>query len=75
MDQPYELKGLVAELKGKGLDIAEDAAILTVESVFAWLEKSAVMSVNPFDNVLAALIPAVKTEVFKVVDKIDGQVG
>lgn len=75
MDKPYDLKGLVSELKGKGLDLAEDAAKHTVESVFTWLEKSAELSTNPFDNVLAALIPAVKIEVFKAVDRIDGELG
>lgn len=73
MTKAYDIKDLVAKLKGKGLDVAEDAAKEAVLSVFDWLEESATVSPTPYDNVLLIVYPEVKKMVLNTVDKIDGK--
>lgn len=72
MEKAYDLKALVEKLKAKGLDVAEDAAKIVVEESFAWVEESAKLSATPYDDLLIAVIPVMKKEVLKAVDKIDG---
>lgn len=72
MEKAYDLKALVEKLKAKGLDVAEDAAKVIVEESFAWVEESAKLSATPYDDLLIAVIPVMKKEVLKAVDKIDG---
>ena len=50
MEKAYDLKGLLEEMKEKGLDLAEDAAIVVYESVQSWLLKSAAMSENKYEH-------------------------
>lgn len=73
--KPYDFKELVAELKGHGLDIAEDAAEVLFESVLNWLSKSAVASENKFDDLILAVVPILKDQVSPMIDKIDGKEG
>lgn len=75
MEKAYDVKALVEIIKGKGLDIAEEGAKVAVEAVIEWLEKSAVASANPYDNLLVAVYPIVKQKALEQVDKIDGVVG
>ena len=75
MTQPFDPKDLVAKLKDKGLDLAEEAAKLVAESVLDWVTESVVATENKFDDLLIAVVPIVKQEVLKYIDKIDGQVG
>lgn len=75
MEKAYDVKALVEKLKGKGLDLAEDAAKIAAESVLEWIQESAISSETKFDDILAALIPVVKGPVLEQIDKIDGKVG
>lgn len=75
MEKPFDPKDLVAKLKDKGLDIAEESAKLVVESVLDWVSESVVMTENKVDDFALAVIPAVKPFVMGQIDKIDGQVG
>lgn len=71
----YEVKALVAKLKAKGLDVAEEAAKVIVEETFAWVGEEAVKSENKIDDLLVAIIPVIKPHVLSAVDKIDGEQG
>ena len=75
MEKAYDIKALVEILKGKGLDVAEEAAKIAVESTLEWLEKSAVVSSNPYDNLLLPFYPIVKAKALEQVDRIDGKQG
>jgi hypothetical protein len=71
----YSGAKLLEKLKGKGLDIAEDAAKVVAEAMFEWLDESAKESANPYDNVVMELLSNAKEPILKQIDKIDGQVG
>lgn len=75
MEKAYDFKDLAEKLKAEGLDVAEDVAMKVVECAFAWLEESAKLSENTYDDLLMAVLPLVKPEVMKAVDKIDGKEG
>lgn len=75
MDKAWDAKGLVANLKGRGLDIAEDAAKILVEEVLNWTEESVKLSENKFDDAALLLLPTLKKAALEAVDKIDGKVG
>ena len=65
---------LLEELKKEGLVVAEDAAEKVVKVVLEWLEKEAIASENKYDDILLAVLPILKAEIFKAIDKIDGVV-
>lgn len=73
MEKAYDLKVLGEQLKGKGLDLAEDAAKIVVEELFVWLEKSAQVSETPYDNMALVVLPKVKELALGIVDRIDGE--
>lgn len=73
MEKPFELKALVAKLKDKGLDVAEDGAKLLVESTLDWISESVLLSPSKVDDFAAVVIPAVKPFVMSALDKIDGK--
>lgn len=75
MEKAYEIGGLVEKLKGKGLDLAEDGAKHIVESVFEWLQESAILSETPYDNMALVVYPSLKVMALGAADKIDGKVG
>ena len=62
--QAYDVKVLVASLKARGIDIAEDAARALVEEVFAWTKASAKISTNQMDDMLVGLLTPVETDVY-----------
>lgn len=64
---------LVDKLKDNGLDVAEDAAVVVVNTVFDWAAEEAVKSENKYDDLLLAVLPVVKSQVLGLVDKIDGE--
>ena len=70
----WDLKELVEELKSRGLDLAEDAAVQVYEAVDAWVIKSASASENKMDDMLLAVMPIAKGYVMEQIDKIDGKV-
>lgn len=73
--KPYDVKVLLVKLKGRGLDVAEDAAKLVVEEVLNWVGESAQASPNKYDDLVSVLIPMIKPHILEAVDKIDGQPG
>lgn len=75
MEKPFEIKALVAKLKDKGLDVAEEGAKLIVESTLDWVQESVLLSPNKVDDFAAVIIPAVKPFVMKALDKIDQKEG
>lgn len=75
MNAAYDLKELGNKLKAHGLDVAEDAAKLIVEEVFAWIAESAQLSGNKYDDLVSILIPVLKPHILAEVDKIDKEVG
>jgi hypothetical protein len=75
MVKPYDVSELVNILKSKGLDIAEDAAKIVVESSLEWFKESAKLSATPYDDMALIVLPQVESFIKSAVDKIDGQVG
>jgi hypothetical protein len=75
MLKPYDVSELVTILKSKGLDIAEEAASLVVESSLQWIKESAKLSATPYDDMALIVLPQVESFIKNAVDKIDGQVG
>lgn len=75
MGQAYDLAALVLQLKGRGLDLAEESVKLVIEELFAWLEQSASMSATPYDDLLLVIYPQLKQLALAAADKIDGAVG
>lgn len=71
----YDLKELLAGLKARGIDVAEDAARGLVEEVFAWTKASAKVSPNQMDDMLVGLLTPVETYVYAKIDEIDGKKG
>lgn len=75
MEKAYDLKNLVARLKTKGLDIAEDVAKVALVEVLDWISESAVVSKNNYDDIIVAVMPMLKKAMLEQIDKIDGKVG
>ena len=68
----YEFKSLVENLKEKGLDVAEDAAAIIVETTMDWIVVEAAKSNNKYDDLVGVFIPTLKPVVMGYIDKIDG---
>lgn len=75
MEKPFDTKALTDRLKSKGLDIAEEFAIVLVEETLGWVSDSVTMSESKVDDLALAVIPAVKPYIMGQIDRIDGQVG
>ena len=75
MDKPYDLKVLGSKLKERGVDVAEEAVKVLVEELFNWVDESAKLSINPYDDVVALVLPKLRDAALSQVDKIDGKIG
>lgn len=73
--EAFSLKALIDKLKGQGLDVAEDAAKIVVESTLDWISESVIASPNKYDDFAIPVIGSLKPFVMKEIDKIDGKVG
>ncbi len=71
----YDPLVLLASLKGKGLDVAEDGVKLLIEETLTWVEQSAKLSATPLDDIAMILLPRLKAMALGEADKIDGKVG
>lgn len=71
----FDVKALVEKLKGRGLNLAEDAAKGAVEDILSWVEEGAKASGTPLDDIAAALLKSYKPQILAELDKIDGVVG
>lgn len=69
----YEVSKLVDKLKSKGLDVAEDAAVVVLEAVVEFVKEGAAESENKVDDLLVPLVDAIKPIVVQQLDKIDGK--
>ena len=75
MEKAWDAKALLDGLKDKGLDVAEDLAGHAVVAVVEWAEESVKLSENKYDDLALTILPALKAEAMKLVDKIDGKEG
>lgn len=75
MEVAYDPKVLVEQLKGKGLEVAEDVAVMALNEILDWVVESAKLSNNSYDDLFIAVIPLLRAEMLKQADKIDGKVG
>lgn len=73
MENAYDLKDLGARLKAKGLVEVEDAAGEFYTEFKAWLEESAKLSENPWDDMAVPFLKQVDPIVLPQIDKIDGE--
>lgn len=71
MKEAYDLKELLAELKGNGLELAEDSAELVYASVKSWLKKSAAKSSTPIDDMVLNFLDKLDPIVLPAIDKIN----
>ena len=75
MEKAYDIKDLGLKLKSKGLDLAEEASKIVVDSVLDWFEESAKLSATPYDDMALIVLPQIKIFIAAQLDRIDGQVG
>lgn len=75
MEKAYDIKALAEKLKGRGLDMAEEAAKIVIEETLAWVEESAKISATPYDDMGLIVLPQLKVLALGAADKIDGAVG
>ena len=73
MEKAYDVKDLGSKIVIEGKEIGEAAAKAVVVAVIAWLEESAKLSENKYDDLVPFSL--VKNEALKLVDKIDGVEG
>jgi hypothetical protein len=75
MEKAFDIAVLAEKLKGRGLDVAEEAAKAIVEETVAWVKASVAMTENKFDDFFIVVEPMLLPEIMTQVDKIDGEVG
>jgi hypothetical protein len=75
MEKAYDPKGLIEEAKAEGLPLLEDSAEALCKAVFRWLNKSADISENKYDDFAKMIYPHAEGLALKQLDKIDGKVG
>jgi hypothetical protein len=71
MEKAYDLQGLLNELKGQGLEMAEESAKIMVLSVFNWIEASAKLSPNPYDDFFMMARPQLMQVIGPALEKIN----
>lgn len=69
----YDVSVLLSKMKARGLDIAEDMAMVAIEEIAAWVQESAALSENKIDDVAALGMPQLVNLVKQLADKIDGK--
>lgn len=75
MEKAYDVKVLGEKLKAKGLDLAEESLKIVFETTCEWIEDSAVISPNIYDDLIKLAMPQIKKVVLEKIDMIDGQQG
>jgi hypothetical protein len=71
MNQPFELAGLLEELKGQGLELAEESAKVAVKGVLNWIEASVKMTENKFDDFFLIARPQIEAVLVPAIEKIN----
>ena len=75
---PEELdvkKMILDELKGEGLDLAEDLAIGVCKAVFRVMPKVAAATDNKYDDLLIPVVGVLEPKIMEMLDKIDKKEG
>lgn len=76
VQKAYDPKELVKKLKSKGLDLAEDSAIIVIETTNEWAQESANLGTKPFvDGMVLMAGPPLTKFLKEQADKIDGKEG
>lgn len=75
MEKAWDIKDLSARLKARGIDVAEEAAMIMTEEVLAWTQDSIVKSDTKLDDLALPAIPLVEKQLKSLVDKINGKQG
>lgn len=75
MEKAYDIKGLEAKLKAKGLPEVEQLAEKVYEATKEWYVESAALSEGKIDDMTVPFIGFVDGIVKPQLDKIDGQEG
>ena len=75
METPFAVADLVLKLKSKGLDIAEEGALILESSLIEWISESVALTPNPLDNLAIPVLAALKPLLEAQIDKIDGKQG
>jgi len=68
-------KQAVANLKAKGIEVAEDALVLLLDEVLDYAAKKVIETENKFDDMLIAVLPIIKSQLVDLIDKVDGKEG
>jgi len=71
MEKAFDLKALGEELKGQGLELAEESAKIVVKAVFNWVEASVKMTPNPYDDFFIMARPQIEEVLNPVIEKIN----
>lgn len=69
-----DLQKLLEALKKEGLNLTEEAAVRVANILLDWAEETVKATPNSYDDILLIAIPKIKDELFKLIDKIDGEV-
>lgn len=75
MKKAYDPKELINEMKKEGLPVLEEMAEGATKALFRWLNESADISENPYDNMAKVVYPMIEKQALSFCDKIDGQEG
>lgn len=71
MEKAFDLKALGEELKGQGLELAEESMKVVVKGVFNWIEASVKLTANPYDDFFVMARPQIEEVLNPVVEKIN----
>jgi hypothetical protein len=70
LTKAYDLKVFGERLKNKGLIEGEDLAVGIYAEAAKWIQESAVLSKNPWDDIGAPFLSSVKGPIVESIDKI-----
>lgn len=74
MEKAWDVKDLVARLKARGLDVAEEMAVVVVEEAMAWTHDSVVLSDTKMDDLALPFLPSIEKALKGLADKVNGKV-
>lgn len=74
MEKAWDVQDLLGRLKSRGLDLAEDAALIVVEEGLHWASESISKSDSKLDDLALPFLPMLEAPLKKLVDGINGKV-
>jgi hypothetical protein len=75
MEKAFDLQALKMKLDKAGVPVAEDLIQIAVNSFLDWVQESAVLTENKYDDAAVLLIPMIKQMIAPAIDQIDGKQG